>query len=489
MGSSISMYEKIGKGYTRGWWTNCHCRYRVYKGARNTKKSYVMIGLEVIDKIVSDSRRNVLILRQIGANNRYSTFSTIDMLIDSLGLNRYFKINSSSLTITYLPTGQQIIFAGMYPNPARITSMRMPRGYLTDVYVEEAFEVTDYEGWRKLDGTIRGKLPDGLFHQITLCFNAWSKKHWIYDHFFKGRMEDDLGYLMTHNYQDWCDPDLVIDYGKGLYLHTSTYKINEFRDKEIYDPAMEKLAEVAPDIYKVEALGMWGSSNAATYPEFNDSLIVNPQVCFNTRYACFAIGIDFGISDGQGRIYRGKDVNEKLESATTMQLVGLTSDYNGLDCVDEWFQSNQNALVKKTAPELQHEIIETIGKWRDKYFQHPDLMKGVVCVYVDCADSGGFRQSLELEARRQGLMNVKFIPSTKLMIESRVYFTRQLMAYGNFRVSRYCENLIREISMASQSEDGRVREDTNDHAINANEYAWAPIAPRLRLWATFKAKH
>ena len=191
MNKIISMYEKIGKGYTRGWWTNCHCRYRVFKGARNTKKSYVMLGLEVINKIISDSRRNVLILRQIGANNRYSTFSTIDMLINLLGFEKYFKINISNMTITYLPTGQQIIFAGMYPNPTRITSMRMPRAYLTDVYVEEAFEITDYEGWRKIDGTIRGKLPEGLFHQITFCFNAWNKDHWLYEHFFKGRMEDD----------------------------------------------------------------------------------------------------------------------------------------------------------------------------------------------------------------------------------------------------------------------------------------------------------
>ena len=41
-------------------------------------------------------------------------------------------------------------------------------------------------------------------------------------------------------------------YGKG-YTYISTYKINEFRDG-IYDVAMENLSE----IYKVEALGMWG---------------------------------------------------------------------------------------------------------------------------------------------------------------------------------------------------------------------------------------
>ena len=77
----ISMYEKIGKGYTKGWWTNCHCRYRVFKGARNTKKSYVMIGLEVIDKIaekLSEKQGNTPIILQVDGK----TFAQIS--VDSI---------------------------------------------------------------------------------------------------------------------------------------------------------------------------------------------------------------------------------------------------------------------------------------------------------------------------------------------------------------------------------------------------------------------
>lgn len=483
MNKVISMYEKIGKGYTRGWWTNCHCRYRVFKGARNTKKSYVMLGLEVIDKIISDSRRNVLILRQIGANNRYSTFSTIDMLINLLGVEKYFKINISNMTITYLPTGQQIIFAGMYPNPTRITSMRMPRGYLTDVYVEEAFEITDYEGWRKIDGTIRGKLPEGLFHQITFCFNAWNKDHWLYEHFFKGRMEDDLDYLLNHSYQDWKDEKLVIDFGVGLYLHTSTYKINEFRDKEIYDVAMEQLRIVAPEIYKVEALGMWGNSTDATYPEFNESLIRPRQEINNMDYDCYTIGIDIGLSNGEGKIKQGKDV--KIRSATTMQLVGITSDYSKLCCIDEFFYSNENEMVKKTEPQLMNDLIDKIIEWIQTYSIHRTLMKGVILVYVDCADTG-FRQGLELVARKKGLFNIRFMASTKIRIQTRVDFIRLIMAWGEFLISDACKNLAREIKNSRKGENGEVREDIDDHAINANEYAWQPIISRLKRWKTFK---
>ena len=489
----LSMQKLAGTGYGNGWYKNCRCRYRVFAGARNTKKSYDILGLEVLCKIIENPYRNILILRQIGANNRYSTFSTIMMLIHEpdptqpwISLDRYFKVNTSTMTITYRPTGQQIIFAGMYPDPTRITSMRMPRGYLTDVYVEEAFEMKDYDGWRRVDGTIRGKLPNGLFHQITFCLNTWNKSHWIYDHFFKGRLEDDLDKLMNQDYIDYKDEELVIDYGIGLYLHKSTYKINEFRDKEIYDVAMEELRRVAPEIYKVEALGMWGNSTEATYPEMNDSLIVNIQEVMKQRFSCFAIGIDTGLSDGDGRVKKNGEV-KKLRSATTMQMFGITMDYEKAYCIDEYFFSNENQLIKKTEPELQTEIIKTLIEWQDKYRNHIDLMRGTTIVYVDSADKG-YRQGLELEARKQGLFNVVFMASAKTVrIVDRVMFIRRIMAYGEYLICNQCQNLIRELKNSRQGDKGEIREDIDDHAINANEYAWIPIINRMKRWKDFKS--
>ena len=491
MKTKLSIYNCTGKGYERGWWTNCKCRYRVYKGARNTKKSYVMIGLEVLDKIISDPRRNVLILRQIGGSNRFSTFSTLCLLIHQpdfrnpeITFDPYFKINESTMTITYKPTGQLILFDGML-NPTKITSTRMPRGYLTDLYVEEAFELTDYEGWRKVDGTIRGKLPEGLFHQITFCLNAWNKDHWIYEHFYKGRLEDDLSYLMTHDYQDYYNPEEIIDYGKGVYLHTSTYRINEFRDIDIYDKAMEKLQEKAPEIFKVEGLGLWGATTDAVYPEMTADLVRPRAEINNYRFSCYAIGIDTGLSNGEGRVKSGKDV--KIRSATTMQLVGLTDDYNKLLCVNEFYHSNEQEMIKKTEPELMTELIKTIIDWKELYADHWDLMKGQILVYVDCADIG-FRQGLELEAKRQGLYNATFLASTKMKIQTRVDFIRLIMSFGEFLISEACPNLYRELKNAVRGKNGECREDIDDHAINANEYAWAPIINRLKRWKTFKQR-
>ena len=134
----ISLYNLIGKGYINGWWRNCKCRYRVFKGARNTKKSYDLGGLEILDKILSDNRRNVLIIRNTFSSHRYSTFTTLCMLINNpipdnfkVSLSKYFKINSQDMTITYIPTGQVILFRG-FDSAQKIQSIRVAHGHLTD---------------------------------------------------------------------------------------------------------------------------------------------------------------------------------------------------------------------------------------------------------------------------------------------------------------------------------------------------------------------
>ena len=481
MSNVLSMRKLVGKGYNKAWWTNCKVRYRAFKGARNTKKSYVMLGLEVINKVLTQPLRNILIVRQTENSHKITTWNTIlgainqpDYLNPEISLSRYFKINSVDKIITYIPTGQTIVFRG-FDNAEKLTSLRAVNGYFTDIYIEEAFEIKDYEEFRKLDGSLRGKLPKGYFYQITFLFNAWNKDHWLYDKFFKGRLEDDFDYLMLNDYMDYYDPGYIGDYGLGLYLHISTYKINEFRDTATYDLAMENLLLKAPEIYKVEALGMWGVVGDLVYPEWNDDLIANPQIIMQTRFSRFAIGIDTGLSEV-------KETKGKVKSATSMVMSGLTYDRKRIIALEEYFHSN--AVQKKTEPEIQGEILDTLQKWQIKYLNHPDILKGTIFVYIDSADIG-FREGLEYQARQRGMFNYVFMGSTKFKIERRVYFIRTLMAYGNYLVSTMCPNLIREHKTAVSGEKGMVRVG-NDHAQDSCEYGWSSFATELQVWNSIK---
>ena len=502
----ISLPKVIGKGYGNGWFSNCDARYRLYCGARNTKKSYDMIGVETVIKILSHDLRNILICRKNDSDLRQSAFENICGRIDDLGLSNSFITRKNPLEIEYIPTGQKIIFRGLN-NPTSLNSLTFAHGYLTDVYIEEAFELDSYADFRKLDGSLRGKLPEGLKLQITMCFNSWDGESWLYHEFFKGRLEDDYETLDRDDvtFMDYYDPNFIGPYGKGLYLHKSTYKINEFRDKEVYDLAAAEMKRKAPEIYKVEFLGMFGATSGIVYDCWNPELVKPIQDIIgadnygypNMDFADFAIGIDTGLSDGEGKVKKvkkGEDQDVKVKAATTMSLCAITADMNKLVCIDEYFHSNNKSdnmsntddREKLTEPQQLDRICQYIKKWKDTYSQgNTILMKGLINIYVDAADIG-FRQALEVKLREWGIYNCQVMASTKRPIRTRVSFENLLMAYGDFIVSNKCPNLVREIKNCRKGEGNTARADGNDHIKNAQEYAVASFYPMLNRWKSFK---
>lgn len=478
MDYKYNLQELLGQGYNDGFFTNCSDRYRVFAGARNTKKSWDIGGIEPLMKIISDPRRNVIMVRQNDSDNRLSTFANLEGMIDTLHLNDYFSVvKAPTLLITYKPTGQVIVFRGMN-NPSGLTSITAPHGKFTDIYFEEASELRSLEDFRTVDGSFRDK---SLPMQLTFTLNPWKKDFWIYDAFFKGRMEDDPHYMETHTHMEYEDPDFDMGYGKGLFLHKSSYLINEFRNPG-YDESARRLKEKAPKLYDVEMLGCWGVSSDATYPEWSEKLTISPEEAKSLHYAAFAIGVDTGYSDGEGHIVKGK-----VKAATTAQLVGITEDWQNVVCLKEWFYTAQGDPHPKRIDAIYAEMADAIYGWEREYANVPVLMKGDIPVFVDSADIGA-RQILEMQARMHvpPMFELRIGGSTKMPIAWRVSFERYLMALGHIRVSTECYNLLREIrnSLVGGSANGRA--DGDDHAENANEYAWAPFAKQLRDWLGFK---
>ena len=502
----IDLRRVIGKCYDRGWFTNCPARYRFFEGARGTKKSQNMIGYEPLYKIVTDPNRNVLVMRQNDVDNYQTTFTKLLKCMDDLGWNRWFTVHTNPHEIIYNPTGQKIIFRGLN-NPTALNGLEFATGFFTDTYIDEAYEVKDQSAFEKLDGSMRGRLPKGTFFQITCCLNPWAPDTWIFTDYFQGRLDDDYDILVNPKtrYMDYVDLDYQGQFGKGLYLHKSTYKANEFRNEETTDPAANAMMQNAPEKFKVMYLGMWGNTTESVYPEFSESLIKQPSSLAgrddlgrpNMSYASFSIGIDTGLSDGQGRrrsVGRNEDPSVRIKSATTMQLCAITSDYSKMVVIDEYFHSNAKAYNKvntdNTSHLTQYELAQTcvryIKKWIHVYGddQTTSLMKGTINIYVDSADIG-FRDALSLECQRQDVWNVRLYASTKLPVQSRVDFEGIMMGYGDFLVSSNCKNLIREIKNARRGERGEAREDDDDHALTAMEYGMQPIIVDLKRYKTF----
>lgn len=501
----ISLKQMVAPAFRKGFFFRCNnVRYRIFKGARNTGKSYTYIGEESLMKILSDSRRNIVVVRMNSNSNKDSTYANICGRIIDLGVEKSFRMKENPIPeITYKPTGQKILFKGMN-DPTTLNSLTFAHGYLTDVYIEEAFEIESYADFRNLDGSLRGKLPEGLFLQITLCFNAWSQEHWIYEKFFKGIFEDDYDYLNdpNHSYADYYDPDWQGDYGKGLYLHTSTWKANIFRDAEVTDPAAKKMEERSKDIYKVEYLGMWGNSTASSYPEFNDTCVMSlADIKQKFFFSSFALGVDTGLSNGEGGkriVGRNQAVEERVKSAHALMLTAVTDDFENIVILDEYYHTeierngeyNTDEAGQIGEPELLKRTADFVENWIRKY-QAADIGifygNQIINIYVDSADVG-FRQMLQKEFDIRGMRNVFCYQSNKLSVQTRVDFEKVMMAWGNFIVCDQCKNFIRETKNARRDQKGRARTDGDDHALTAAEYGFTPLLGDVHMWKQFKQR-
>lgn len=210
-------------------------RYIVMKGSAGSGKS-VDTAQNYILRLMKDKGRNLLCVRKSDVTNRDSTFAELQGAIFRLfgdRYQRYWRINSSAMVMECRHNRNQIIFRGMNDDKQRekLKSITFKRGKLTDVWIEEATELTQAD-FEIIDDRLRGELPEGQFYQLRLTFNPVSSSHWIKAVFF-----------------DRADPDVL--------THHSTYRDNRFID-EAYKRRMERRKEVDPEGYRIYGLGEWG---------------------------------------------------------------------------------------------------------------------------------------------------------------------------------------------------------------------------------------
>ena len=266
--NKIYLPEVVGKGYATFW--NFKGRYRVCKGSRASKKSKTT-ALWYIWAIMRYPQANLLVVRKVFRTLKDSCFVDLKWAINRLGVKEHWDINISPLEITYIPTGQKILFRGL-DDPLKITSIAVEVGYLCFMWLEEAYEITNEDDFNMLDESIRGAIPSDidLFKQITITLNPWNEKHWIKKRFFDN--PDDNILAMTTNYMcnEWLDSaDLKV---------FETMKVNN------------------PRRYRVAGLGDWGIVDGLVYENWEEKTFdineLKKIVSIKT-----AFGLDFGYTN------------------------------------------------------------------------------------------------------------------------------------------------------------------------------------------------
>lgn len=253
-------------------------RYIVMKGSAGSGKS-VDTAQNYILRLMKDKGRNLVCIRKSDITNRDSTFAELTGAIYRMfgdKAERYWQINMSPLKLTCKANGNQIIFRGMNDDKQRekLKSITFQKGKLTDVWCEEATELTQADV-EIIDDRLRGELPPGQFYQIRMTFNPVNKNHWIKKVFF-----------------DFPDSNVL--------THHSTYLMNRFID-DAYKARMERRKAVDPEGYQIYGLGEWGEIGGLILHNWEVK-----EVSQNLNdYDDIAIGQDFGFNHANAILLLG----------------------------------------------------------------------------------------------------------------------------------------------------------------------------------------
>lgn len=253
-------------------------RYIIMKGSAGSGKS-VDTAQNYILRLMRDKGRNLMCVRKSDITNRDSTYAELTGAIYRMfgdQAERYWNIKQSPLMLQARHNGNQIIFRGVNDEKQRekLKSITFQKGKLTDVWIEEATEITQAD-FEIIDDRLRGELPPGQFYQIRCTFNPVNKNHWIKKVFF-----------------DTPDPNVL--------THHSTYLGNRFID-DAYRARMERRKKVDPEGYSIYGLGEWG--------EIGGLILKNWEVAEISQdlqeYDDIAIGQDFGFNHANAILLLG----------------------------------------------------------------------------------------------------------------------------------------------------------------------------------------
>lgn len=341
-------------------------RYIVMKGSAGSGKS-VDTAQNYILRLMQDKGRNLVCVRKADITNRDSTYAELTGAIYRMFGDKaeaYWTIKQSPLQLTCKANGNQIIFRGVNDKKQRekLKSITFQKGKLTDVWIEEATELTQAD-FEIIDDRLRGVLPEGQFYQIRMTFNPVNRNHWIKKVFF-----------------DVSDENVL--------THHSTYLMNRFCD-DAYKARMERRRQVDPDGYRIYGLGEWGEIGGLilsnyivedfdTSPDRFDYMVNAQDFGFNHANA---IG-EVGFKDDELYLCRelyvfGKDTEEiiRLADGQFQKQLTMWCDSAEPDRIKMWKRAGYKARPVKKEPGSVHAQIDYLKQ--HKIHIHPSCVNTI----------------------------------------------------------------------------------------------------------------
>ena len=130
-----------------------HTHYWLKGGRGSAKSSFISIVLLLA--MMKDGTDGLLthaiVLRRYSVTLRESVFAQLQWAIGALGVSAMWEPTLSPLKLTYLPTGQSVLFRGL-DDAAKLKSLKVEQGYIKYSWFEE---VNELEGPEKIRSVLQ----------------------------------------------------------------------------------------------------------------------------------------------------------------------------------------------------------------------------------------------------------------------------------------------------------------------------------------------
>lgn len=266
MGDQVRLSTLIAQPFKKLHQAVKHHDYTHYwlKGGRGSTKSS-FISLEIILLMMQHPDVNGVAFRKVGNTTRNSVYEQLLWAIQHLGVAGYWKSTLSPLELTYIPTGQKILFRGL-DEENKGKSIKIARGYFGIVWFEE---LAEFNGPSEISTTLQSLLRGGSEYWVFYSYNPPKSK------------------------DSWVNQEATLDVPDRI-VHTSSYlEIPRAWLGEQFFLEAEKLKQKNETLYKHVYLGEVTGTGGAVFENVEDLAMSGEQLQqFDHRY----FGLDFGFA-------------------------------------------------------------------------------------------------------------------------------------------------------------------------------------------------
>lgn len=238
-----------------------HRHYTFYGGRGGVKSSVVSIAIILL--ITQYPKVHAVVTRKIAATLRDSVFAQLNFAINMLCMTELFKSTVSPMEITYIPTGQKIIFRGL-DKPESTKSIKPAFGYFGITWFEEMDQMAGRAEIRKVtQSTMRG----GDFYWNFESFNP------------------------PISSSNWANKDILINRPDRVCVKSTYLDVPRDWLSEAFFEEAEFLKSVDPRAYEHEYLGIPTGTGGNVFQNVTTRDITDEEIAGWDYIYC---GLDWG---------------------------------------------------------------------------------------------------------------------------------------------------------------------------------------------------